>query len=70
MANGLTWFKFPVELLHSFTLLDENIVGAAMKAVGEFSKYGVLPDGLCVPAERLFFDLKAAFEKSLSEYEA
>lgn len=70
MPDGLKWFRFPIELLHTFSLLDCEVVGSAMKALSDLSKYGDMPDGLCVPAERLFFDLKAAFEKSLSEYEA
>ena len=69
MPDGLKWFRFPIELLHTFSLLDCEVVGSAMKALSDLSKYGDMPDGLSTAAERLFFDAKLCLEKSRAEYE-
>lgn len=69
MPDGLKWFEFPIELLHTFSLLDCEVVGSAMKALSDLSKYGDMPDGLSTAAERLFFDAKLCLEKSRAKYE-
>lgn len=69
MPDGLKWFEFPIELLHTFSLLDCEVVGSAMKALSDLSKYGDMPDGLSTAAERLFFDAKFCLEKSRAKYE-
>lgn len=69
MPDGLKWFRFPIELLHTFSLLDCEVVGSAMKALSDLSKYGDMPDGLSTAAERLFFDAKLCLETSRAEYE-
>lgn len=69
MPDGLKWFEFPIELLHTFSLLDCEVVGSAMKALSDLSKYGDMPDGLSTAAERLFFDAKLCLEKSQAKYE-
>lgn len=69
MPDGLKWFEFPIELLHTFSLLDCEVVGSAMKALSDLSKYGDMPDGLSTAAERLFFDAKICLETSRAKYE-
>lgn len=69
MPDGLKWFEFPIELLHTFSLLDCEVVGSAMKALSDLSKYGDMPDGLSTAAERLFFDANLCLEKSRAKYE-
>lgn len=69
MPDGLKWFRFPIEILHTFSLLDCEVVGSAMKALSDLSKYGDMPDGLSTAAERLFFDAKLWLETSRAKYE-